>query len=346
MTAEKFLDYVERSCLIEEDQLVQTLSALKKSEPRAFDDSESLADCLIHARLLSRWQCDNLLQGKYKSFHLGHFRLMDLLGFGNSSSVYLGDNTIAGTLRAIKVLPEKRVEESSYLARFRQEAILFGRLNHPNIVQAIDVGQQGKWLYIVMEHVDGRDLQTIVEENGPLGPHDAVEFIRQIVDGLEEVHRTGFAYCRVNPSKITLTPAGTVKLLCTSAAEPLGDEFSLIADAFTSMVSGGDQNATKTADFLAPELVRGGSSADPRADIYGLGCTLYYLLTGQPPFLHRSLEDVYLNLCNTPESILRLRPETPKDLVELCGRMMNPLPDARPQTAKEVATAWLVYDEE
>ena len=122
LTAEKFLDFVERSGLVEKDQLTPALDAIKQSDPTAFEDGERLAERLIETKLLTRWQCDSLLKGKYKPFFLGQYKLQGLLGTGGISSVYLAEHTMMHCPRAIKVLPISRVNDSSYLARFKQEA--------------------------------------------------------------------------------------------------------------------------------------------------------------------------------------------------------------------------------
>ena len=338
LTAEKFLDYVERSGLADKDRLAEALSALKKSDPQAWDDSERMASRLIEAKLLTRWQCDNLLQGKYKAFKLGQYKLMGLLGSGGMSSVYLAEHTMMHCLRAIKVLPEKRVEDSSYLDRFRREAIAAGRLNHPNIVQTLDIGQEGKWHFIVMEYVEGRDLQSLVKEQGALDYDLAANYIQQAAEGLHYAHQAHLIHRDVKPANLLVDPRGVVKLLDLGLAR-------FTDDTKASLTVDHDENVLGTADYLAPEQASDSHSADHRADIYSLGCTLYFLLTGHPPFPTGTLpQRIYMHQAKAPASVYEDRADAPQPLVDICTKMMQKSPDARYQTAREVAVAlagWL-----
>ena len=184
ISVEKFLECVKRSELVDDDRLTQALAALKDSDPAALQDAERLAAKLTEAKLLTKWQCDNLLLGKSSGFTLGVYKLLGLLGSGGMSSVYLGEHRMLKVQRAIKVLPVSRVNDSSYLERFQQEAQAAARLNHPNIVQAYDIGQHKKHWYIVMEYVEGRDLQNLVKETGTLDYDQAANYIRQAAEGL------------------------------------------------------------------------------------------------------------------------------------------------------------------
>ena len=213
ITVEKFLECVAKSELVAKDQLSQTVASLKQSDPDAVADADRLAEKLIQANLLTRWQCDNLLQGKSSGFMLGPFKLLRLLGAGGMSTVYLGEHTLMQCLRAIKVLPAGRVEDSSYLERFRQEAIAAARLNHPNIVQAFDIGQHKKHHYIVMEYVEGKDLQNLVKDQGPLDYDMAANYIRQAAEGLGYAHSKHLIHRDIKPANLLVDGKGVVKLL-------------------------------------------------------------------------------------------------------------------------------------
>lgn len=338
ITAEKFLDTVERSQLAEKDQLAQTLDALKQSDPAAWEDGERLAERLIEAKLLTRWQCDSLLKGKYKNFFLGQYKLMGHLGTGGMSSVYLAEHTMMHCLRAIKVLPSSRVDDSSYLARFIQEARAAGQLNHPNIVQTFDIGEQNGTHYIVMEYVEGRDLQNLVKESGPVEFETAANYLRQSAEGLGYAHRKGLIHRDIKPANLLVDDRGVVKLLDLGLAR-------FVDQKMPSLTIAHDENVLGTADYLAPEQAVDSHGVDSRADIYSLGCTFYYLLTGHPPFPTGTLpQRIYMHQNKAPASIYEDRPDAPQALVDLCLRMMAKTPEARYQTADEVAAAlaaWL-----
>jgi serine/threonine-protein kinase len=338
ISAEKFLECVKRSELVEEDRLTQVLAALKESDPSALDDAERLATKLIEAKLLTTWQCENLLQGKSSGFILGSYKLLRLLGSGGMSSVYLGEHKTLKVQRAIKVLPVSRVHDSSYLERFVQEAQAAARLNHPNIVQAYDIGVQKKHHYIVMEYVEGRDLQNLVKETGTLDYDLAANYIRQAAEGLAYAHQSGLIHRDIKPANLLVDPRGTVKLLDLGLARFTDEETPSLTIAH-------DENVLGTADYLAPEQAVDSHRVDSRADIYSLGCTLYYLLSGHPPFPTGTLpQRIQAHQNKSPASIFVDRNDAPQALVDVCSRMMAKSPEARFQTAKEVAdvlTIWL-----
>ena len=342
ISAEKFLDYVERSGLVEKDQLSQTLDALKQSDPAAWEDGERMAERLIEAKLLTRWQCDSLLKGKYKRFFLGQYKLQGHLGTGGMSSVYLGEHTIMHCPRAIKVLPAGRVDDSSYLARFIQEARAAAQLNHPNIVQTFDIGEDNGTHYIVMEYVEGRDLQNIVkdlkETSSPMDFDVAANYLRQAAEGLGYAHRKGLIHRDIKPANLLVDNRGVVKLLDLGLAR-------FVDQKTPSLTIAHDENVLGTADYLAPEQAIDSHGVDSRADIYSLGCTFYFLLTGHPPFPTGTLpQRIYMHQHKAPASIYEDRPDAPQALVDLCLRMMAKTPEARYQTADEVASdlsTWL-----
>ena len=164
---EKFLELVQRSKLVELDQFQRVLADIRReASAEQLKDAGYLADRLIQAGLLTRWQCDKLLDGKHKGFFLGKYKLLGHLGTGGMSSVYLAEHVLMQRRVAIKVLPQARVEDSSYLARFHLEAQAAAALDHRNIVRAYDIDNEDKVHYLVMEYVEGRDLQNIVKEEG------------------------------------------------------------------------------------------------------------------------------------------------------------------------------------
>jgi serine/threonine protein kinase len=338
ISAEKFRECLERSELVEKDRLTPALAALQESDPAALGDAERLATKLIEAKLLTRWQCDNLLQGKSSGFLLGPYKLLGVLGTGGMSSVYLAEHQLMRCLRAIKVLPVSRVNDSSYLERFRQEAMAAARLNHPNIVQAYDISQHKKHHYIVMEYVEGRDLQNLVKEQGPLDYDQAANYIRQSAEALACAHESGLIHRDIKPANLLVDGRGTVKLLDLGLAR-------FVDEKTPSLTIAHDENVLGTADYLPPEQAVNSHGVDSRADIYSLGCTLYYLLTGHPPFPTGTLpQRIHAHQTRSPASIYEDRQDAPQALVEVCNRMMSKSPAARYQTAKEVAdvlATWL-----
>jgi serine/threonine protein kinase len=290
-----------------------------------------LADELVRAGTLTEWQVDQILKGKYRGFRLGKYTLKGHLGTGGMSSVYLSEHPIMRRPVAIKVLPKTRVTKSSYLERFELEARAVAALDHPNIVRAYDIDNEADTHYIVMEYVEGRDLQRIVEQEGPLPFERAADYVAQAALGLQHAHEAGVVHRDIKPANCLVDKAGVVKVLDMGLAKFAADENSLSAMHKDSVVG--------TADYLAPEQAVNSSRVDTRADVYGLGGTLYFLLTGHPPFPQGTLTERLLkHQKEEPASIYVDRPDAPPALVDICRRMMMKNAEERIQTASEVAS--------
>jgi serine/threonine protein kinase len=300
-------------------------------------DPEPLADRLVEAGLLSRWQADKILEGRHKGFFLGKYKLLGHLGTGGMSSVYLAEHVLMARRVAIKVLPKHRIADTSYLPRFRREAQAAAALDHPHIVRAYDLDCEGNVHYIVMEYVDGRNLQQVVDQDGPLDYVLAADFARQAALGLAHAHAAGLIHRDVKPANLLLAPGNVVKLLDLGLARFADDQDSLTL-AF-------DENVLGTADYLAPEQAVDSHNVDARADIYGLGCSLYFFLTGHPPFVGGTLpQRLIMHQTDEPPSIYTDRPDAPSELIAICRKMLAKRPEDRYQSATEAADAlaqWL-----
>ncbi len=301
---------------------------------------EELVAALLEAKLVTQWHVDQLRKGRYKGFFLGKYKLLRLIGSGGMSSVYLAEHATLHNEVAIKVLPLKRVDQTSFLARFEREARMSARLNHPNITRAFDLDTAGSIHFFVMEYVEGIDLHRKVKQEGPLSVHEAADLVRQAALGLDYAHEEGFVHRDIKPANMILDKRGTLKILDLglglSGAE--GPEAA-------SLTQEHDEKVLGTADFLAPEQVTDSHNVDKRADIYSLGCTLYYLLTGAGPFAEGNVKERFRkHLQATPPNVMEKRPDTPPAIAALYLRMLQKRPEARQQTAKEVAdalAAWL-----
>jgi serine/threonine protein kinase len=338
MTANEFLDLLRRSQLVEEDQLTKFLGTVAaKHKHRLPDDAEPIAAAMIEANILTEWQSEKLLAGKHKGFMLGKYKLLRHLGKGGMSQVYLAEHMLMKRKVAIKVLPSNRVEDATYLERFRTEARAAAKLDDPNIVRVYDIDNDGKTHYIVMEFVDGRDLHVLVKEEGPLGYEQAGDYIAQVARGIAHAHAMGLVHRDIKPANCMVTKHQVVKLLDMGLARLIDDEASLTLE--------NNENVLGTADYLAPEQALNSHKADARADIYSLGCTLYFLLVGHPPFPEGTISERLLkHQVEQAPSIFKERPDAPSVLVNICNRMMAKRADDRYQTASEVAerlTEWL-----
>ncbi len=330
--SEHFLKIVAKSGIVDPKALDRLEGKVReKLDGRLPSDPKKLAALLEKKKLITSWHSEKLLAGKYKGFFLGKHKLLGHIGTGGMSSVYLAEHVRMGDRRAIKVMPKSRVADATYLARFQLEAKAIASLNHPNIVLAYDIDNEGDVHYIVMEHVDGLDLQQLVKRDGALDFSTAAEIIAQAARGLQHAHSKGVIHRDVKPANLLVDPEGVVKLLDMGLAlVSSGEEESL------TIVN--NENVLGTADYLAPEQALNSHTVDHRADIYGLGCTLYFLLTGKPPFCDGTLaQRIAKHQTEMPPPITLNRPDCPGELDGVCVKMIQKDPMYRYQNAADVA---------
>jgi serine/threonine protein kinase len=335
LSVEQFLDFVKRSELVPLDQLERALDELKaKHDGQLPEDAEIVSNHLVQAGLLTDWHCGMLFNKKYKGFTLKNYKLLRPLGSGGMSTVYLAEHTLMNRRRAIKVLPKSRNNDSSYLARFKLEAQATASLDHPNIVRAYDIDNENETHYLVMEYVQGKDLQSIVKDKGPLEYVAAAEYIAQAAEGLQHAHESNLIHRDIKPANLLVDETNTVKIL------DLGLALMSSEDDKASLTIAHNENVLGTADYLSPEQALNSHKVDLRADIYSLGCTLYYLLTGHPPFPEGTLaQRIAKHQSQMPTSIKADRPDAPDAILNICNKMMQKKPEKRFQSAREVADA-------
>ena len=342
LSVDEFLGLVQRSQLVERDRLATIAADWKSQATRnPLDDAQACADHLVRSELLTRWQSQKLLEGRHRGFLLGNYRLLDHLGSGGMSNVYLAEHVLMQRRVAIKVLPANRVADTSFLDRFHFEGQAVAALDHPNIVRAYDLGSEGRIHYLVMEYIEGCDLEELVGRTGPPDFHTAARYIVQAATGLEHAHAAGLVHRDIKPANLLVDRKATVKILDMGLAK-------FEAQARPTPAFARDDEVLGTAEYLAPEQAVNSLSVDQRADIYGLGCTLYFLLSGHPPFQGGSTSELMAaHRQLSPPSLLAERPDTPGGLVAICQKMMEKDPASRYQSAREVADAlraWLASE--
>ena len=345
LTAASFLNGVKSSGLVDGETLEAITREMRATGSDA-SDSRTIASELIRRELITSWQADKLLQGRHKGFFLGRYRLMRLLGTGQMSAVYLGRHILMDHLCAIKVLPADKVGDTSYLGRFYREAKAVAALNHPNVIRAFDVDKQveaGTEIhFLVMEYVEGKPLTKLIEEKEDhhIDLILAVDTVRQAAEGLAHAHAVNMVHRDIKPDNLLVNDRGEVKILDLGLARffKTTDEESLTLKH--------DERVIGTADYLAPEQAIDSHSVDSRADIYGLGCTFYYALTGHPPFTEGTLVQRLMAHQSQPvPPVTNERPDVPETITKILERMLAKKAADRYQTARELAddlTAWLL----
>ena len=263
---------------------------------------------------------------------LGQYEVLAKLGRRGMGAVYRARHTELGKVVALKVLPADQMDEVS-IARFKNEVRAIGKLDHPNIVVAHDAGETGGVHFLVMELVDGMDLARVVDRRGRLPVPDACEVVRQAAVGLQHAFERGLIHRDIKPPNLMLARDGRVRLLDLGLARSFGEAAPVTLTAQGVLLG--------TADYLAPEQWDQPHAADTRADIYGLGCTLYHLLAGHPPFgsgPYKSLPSKMRAHREVPPPPIEAScPEAPPSLVSVLNRMLAKDPADRFATPAEVA---------
>lgn len=314
---------------LKDQQLVdqKVLTALAASSNFKEDVSN-----LIKTGVLTRYQVNTLLQGK--SVTIGNYVLLDAIGEGGMGQVFKVKNRVLNNLAAMKVIHQNRLQKSQTATkRFKREIQLISKLNHNNIVRAYDADEINGSLILVMEYVEGSDLSKLVKENGPLPVDKACNYIAQVAAGLQHAHGLGMVHRDIKPQNILLNKAGEVKILDMGLART-----ALESSDETTLTQEG--SVVGTADYLAPEQAVSAHNVDIRADIYSLGVTFYYLLTGSVPFAGGSLTEKLLkHQTEDPPPVEKLRPEVPLSIAAIIRKMMAKKAVNRYQTPQEVIDA-------
>ena len=332
-TIPDLLDRVRRSGLIPPERLEGFLVGLQTSG-RLPESIPELLALLVDAGMITRFHADRLAAGKYKGFQLGSYLILDQLGTGGMGQVYLAEHAAMRRLVALKVLPVFASDNVVARERFLREARASATLDHPNIVRVFDLCQEGKLLYLVMEYVEGISLQALVGRVGRLPVDVACQYARQVAFGLQHAHEMRLVHRDIKPANLLVDRAGVVKILDLGLVRSEADKATGLTRQLDS------RSILGTADYVAPEQAMDSSNVDIRADIYSLGATFYFLLSGRTLFPEgRTAQKLMWQQIKDPAPIKRLRPEVPAELAGIVHTMLQKLPADRFQTPAEVFEA-------
>lgn len=318
-----------------DDSLDPLLAELRQPDGAELLDEEELRPVLerLEGLCSDRHSILDAPAGVRVGERLGPYEILERLGEGGMGAVYKARHVHLGKLVALKVLPPERMGHADARARFLAEMKAVGRLNHRNIVLAHDAGVEDV-PYLAMELLEGVDLHRLVKEHGPLSVADACACIRQAALGLQHAHEHHLVHRDLKPSNLLLSPAGLVKILDLGLAR-LRSECEE-ADPLAPP----PRAAVGSIDYIAPEQLLHSERVDIRADLYSLGCTLYYLLTGQPPFAGAAasmLQKQHAHLLAAPPDVRRQRGDVPAGLAAILQRLLAKTPADRPATPAETA---------
>jgi serine/threonine-protein kinase len=350
---------LRRSKLIKPERLEQIVR-----HGNRFKDVNELTKYFLHRGWLTPYQVNQLLQGHGRDLVLGPYRILESLGQGGTGQVFKAIHQRMNRLVALKFVRRELLSDPMAIHRFYREIQAAAQLMHPNIVLAFDADEVGNTHFFAMEYVDGADLHRLVQKSGPLPIAFASDCIRQAALGLQHACDRGMVHRDIKPANLIVTmpdnqlrqrredggmgetvslpskgiivkilDMGLARLLHQVQAGPLDGE-----DGRGDLTMQG--SVVGTPDYVAPEQALDSREADIRSDLYSLGCTFYYLLTGQPPFpggtIMRKLLD---HQQSEPKPLEELRPEVPKGVVAIVRKMMAKRPQDRYQAPEEVAAA-------
>ncbi|QJX00896.1 serine/threonine protein kinase [Frigoriglobus tundricola] len=335
-TVPEFLELVRKSGLVSENKLDELLGRHRATgTPQVVDQAAAL---LVRDGLLTFFQSKQLKLGRYKRFTIGaKYRLLELIGAGGMGAVYLCEHTLMRRLVALKVLPVEKLDDQSNLDRFHREARAVAALDHPNIVRAYDVDQYDKLHFLVMEYVDGHSLQEVVAkyvaEKKRFDPVRAAHYIAQAAVGMQHAHELGMVHRDIKPGNLLLDRTGVIKVLDMGLARFFNKQQDSVTEKYD------DKCVLGTADYLAPEQAVS-NVVDVRADVYSLGGTLYFMLTGQTPFPDGTIAaKLVAHQTREPQPVEEVRADVPPGILAVLRKMMAKRVEDRYQQPIEVAEA-------
>ena len=357
-TLHEFLDLLQRSRLLSSKQFAGVRkSALSKKATSKKATSLKVARSLVKSGKLTVWQAERLLGGS-SAFFLDKYKFLEPIGEGAMGVVFKARHAVMGRTVALKVLSKTRLSHPTALARFYREVQAVAALDHPNIVTAYDAGQAGDTHYLVMELIDGIDLEAWLQEFGRVDIPSACEFIRQAARGLHHAHLQGMVHRDIKPANILVSwnskdSQPLVKVLDLGLARIFSEGDDALEEASANATASLDDTAEThltqagmilgTPDYLAPEQVLEDQDVDARTDIFSLGCTLFKLITGELPYggpdLWGKLQARVSPSAPPAVKLRTLLPEADMRLESVVTEMLERDPAKRMQTAAQVAEA-------
>ncbi len=330
----EFLDTLRRSELLPTDRMD---AIARQATPG--EEPVQLAMRLVETGDLTRFQADKLLSG-LSGLVIGNYRILSPLGRGGMGVVYLArerqdSSNVVRPLIALKVLPPRKAEVDRVRDRFLREMAL-GRFirQHPNVARPLDSGEQNGLLYIAMEYAPGRTVREIVLQDGALAAGDAARIFSEVADGLASLHGVGLIHRDLKPGNIIVTPGGTAKLIDFGFALHLGDELPR-----DPALVGGKGYILGSMDYIAPEQATDATDVSPRSDLYALGASMYFSLSGCPPFPGgTAIQKIKWHRNDSPPPLRSIRPDVPVELAAVVSKLMAKDPNERFASAAHVAT--------
>jgi serine/threonine protein kinase len=344
LTVQNVYGFLLRSKLMSTDEAKAMYTRWQQEAKDSAGNLAQFASWMVAQKYLTEYQAQLLARGHAAGFFLNEYKILERLGKGRMAGVYKAQHRL-GQIVAIKVLPPSKAEDANLLGRFLREARLALRLKHPNIVRTFQTGTAEDLHYIVMEYLEGETLEEVLMRRGKLPPGEAVRLVYQALQGLQHIHAQGLVHRDLKPANMMLvgtspdsTLHATLKLLDIGLGRTLFDE-----------TAGGENLTTEgvllgTPDYMSPEQSRDPRIIDIRSDIYSMGCVLYHLLAGQPPFPDTNIiSQMIRHATETPKALKTFNPAVPDGLQQIVNWMMAKEPAQRYPTPERAAQALQVF---
>ncbi|WP_417391050.1 protein kinase domain-containing protein [Gimesia sp.] len=331
MTLEHFVAQLEDSGVIS----AADIAAFQNSLSPPAESAEDLGKLLVKHKKVTKLQAQLVYQGKGDRLLLGNYLILDKIGAGGMGDVYLAEHRRMERRVALKTLPAAMTRDTQSILRFQREVKAAAKLTHPNIVTAYDADEANGVHYFVMEYVEGIDLSAVVKKRGLLNVDVAVDYILQAAKGLEFAHNKGVIHRDIKPANLLLDNAGTIKILDMGLARIEEEAHEIPATQLTQ-----DGSVMGTVDYMAPEQAKDTHTADARSDIYSLGCSLYYLLTGESVYRGSTMVNRIMAHQNDPiPSLTGKHILISQDVDAVFQKMVAKKPEDRFQSMSEVIVA-------
>jgi serine/threonine-protein kinase len=341
-----FLAHLRQSGLLSAAELDEALADLP-----ATNRGRVVARALVERGLLTRFQAERLLVGRTAGFLLGQYRILDELGKGGMGRVFKAEHLTMKRVVALKVLMPNLLRSDRARELFLREVRAIAQLVHPNVVTAYDAAEEAGRFYLVMEYVDGPNLEQLVRSRGPLSVGLACDYVRQTANGLQGAHALGMVHRDIKPANILVQrrglqehSPGLIKVSDFGLARLHSPQTNPEAAHHAGTILTRENMVMGTPDYLSPEQARNLHGTDIRSDLYSLGCTFYFLLTGQVPYPGgTALEKLIRHSAEVPAPVTNFRDDVPPPVRAVLERLLAKAPAERFQTPAELAAALEPY---